>query len=87
MSVVEKLLARMRRNPRDWRIEDLISIADRLGIDWIHERTSHVIFRHPDKEHLSVPEHGPLSQLISKNFCNWWIKRKGNNYESSQISF
>jgi hypothetical protein len=37
----------MRRNPRDWRIEDLKSLADRYGIPWDHEGTSHVVFRHP----------------------------------------
>ena len=33
MSKAEKLLTRMRANPRDWRIEELETIATRFGID------------------------------------------------------
>jgi len=44
VSNAAKLMARMRRNPRDWRIEDLKVVADRLGIDHDQHRTSHVVF-------------------------------------------
>jgi hypothetical protein len=38
----DKLLARMRRNPRgDWRIEQLKTIADRHGIPYRQPGTSH----------------------------------------------
>jgi len=33
MSKADKLLAKMRANPRDWRIEDLEAVAKRHGID------------------------------------------------------
>ena len=35
MSKVEKLLARMRNNPRDWQIEDIKAIAARFGLEYI----------------------------------------------------
>ena len=34
MSTHEKLRARMRNNPREWRIEDLKAVADCFGIVW-----------------------------------------------------
>ena len=33
MSKDEKLLAKMRTNPRDWRIKELESVAKRFGVD------------------------------------------------------
>ncbi|HEY9073480.1 MAG TPA: hypothetical protein VIN67_05040 [Desulfobaccales bacterium] len=58
----------MRRNPRDWRIEDLQSLADRYGILWDHGGTSHVVFRHPDGENLSVPASRPIKPPYIKKF-------------------
>ena len=77
MTAAEKLLAKMRRNPHDWRIEDLTGIADRLGVDWIHERTSPVVFRHPGKEHLSVPAARPIKPIYVKKFLQLVDKVKG----------
>ena len=77
MTAAEKLLAKMRRNPLGWRIEDLTGIADCLGVDWIHERTSHVVFRHPGKEHLSVPAARPIKPIYVKKFLQLVDKVKG----------
>jgi hypothetical protein len=64
----DKVLDRMRRNPCDWRVQDLQAIADRLGIDWVHEGSSHVVFRSPDHGHLSVPAHRPVKPVYIKKF-------------------
>jgi hypothetical protein len=60
VSNAAKILARMRRNPRDWRIEDLKVLADSLGIDHDQGGTSHVIFRHARAGRLSVPAKRPI---------------------------
>jgi hypothetical protein len=45
MARQDKLLARMRRNPRgDWRIEQLKAIADQHDIPFRQPGSSHVIF-------------------------------------------
>ena len=44
------------------------SLADRYGILWDHEGTSHVVFRHPDGEHLSVPASRPIKPPYIKKF-------------------
>jgi predicted RNA binding protein YcfA (HicA-like mRNA interferase family) len=68
MTRVENLLEKMRENPKGWRIEDLQRLARRLGIDWAHEASSHVVFRHPDGEHLSVPAARPVKPIYVKKF-------------------
>lgn len=61
MSKAEKLLEKMRTNPRDWRIEDLEAIALRVGLTIRKPSGSHVIFQ---KEGIpfsvSVPAHKPI---------------------------
>jgi hypothetical protein len=64
----QKLIEQMRNNPRDWRIGDLESIADRLGISHDQEGTSHLIFRRPDGVRLSVPAHRPIKPVYVKQF-------------------
>jgi hypothetical protein len=48
MASLDRLLARMRNNPKgDWRIEQLKAIADRHGIAHRQPGTRHVTFRPP----------------------------------------
>ncbi len=68
MGTADKLLARMRRNPRDWRIEDVITVADRLGIVHRQQGTSHVTFRHPSSSKVTVPAHRPIQPIYIKLF-------------------
>jgi hypothetical protein len=44
MTKAEKLLEKMRRNPCDWRIEDLESLAERHGLEVRKPGGSHAIF-------------------------------------------
>jgi len=68
MSRADKQLERMRRNPADWRVEDLKAVATRHGIEWRQKGTSHVYFRHPDGRVLSVPDHGAIKSVYVKQF-------------------
>lgn len=68
MSKVEKQLERMRNNPRDWRIEDLQAIADRLGIAYRQPGSSHVTFRSRLGGKLTVPAHKPIKPIYIKQF-------------------
>lgn len=61
----------MRDNPRDWRIEDLKSIAIRFGIDVDHDGTSHVVFRHPAAGRLSVPADRRLKPVYVRLFLSY----------------
>jgi hypothetical protein len=69
MARLEKLLAAMRRNPRaDWRIDQLKAIADRYGIAHRQPGTSHVTFRPPHGEKLTVPAERPVKPVYIRKF-------------------
>lgn len=69
MTAYEKLLTRMRNNPRDWRIEDLKSVANRLGIDWRNEGENHHVFSYPGiEEDICVPAHRPIKPVYVRQF-------------------
>jgi hypothetical protein len=63
-----KNLQKMRNNPRDWRIEDLTTIADHLGIAYRQKGTSHVTFRTPKGETLPVPADRPIQPVYVRQF-------------------
>jgi len=71
MTTAEKTLERMRRNPRDWRIEELKAIAERLGIVYRHRGTSHVTFKRSDGEQISVPAHKPINPAYIRAFVRF----------------
>lgn len=68
MSKVEKLIIRMKNNPRDWQIEDIKTLADRYGIEYRQPGTSHVTFRTKAGEKLTIPAHKPIKSIYVKQF-------------------
>jgi len=77
MSTHEKTLARMRNNPRDWRIDDLKSVANHLGVDWRNEGGSHFVFSFPGVEDdVCVPAHRPIKPVYVRHFLALLDKAK-----------
>ena len=77
MGTHEKLLARMRNNPRDWRIDDLKSVANRFGIDWRNEGGSHHVFSFPGvDDDVCVPSHRPIKPVYVRQFVTLIDKAK-----------
>jgi hypothetical protein len=69
MSTHEKIHTRMRNNPRDWRIEDLKSVAGRFGIDCRNDGGSHFVFSFPGVEDdVCVPAHRPIKPVYVRHF-------------------
>ncbi len=64
----DKTLARMRNNPRDWRIDDLKAVARRHSVEWRQPGTSHVTFRAPDGRKITVPAHKPIKPVYVRHF-------------------
>jgi predicted RNA binding protein YcfA (HicA-like mRNA interferase family) len=61
VSNAAKLFDRMRRNPRDWHMEDLYVVAARFGLTVQQGRGSHVKFRHPaTRTMVVVPSGRPI---------------------------
>ncbi len=69
MSTHDKTLAKMRNNPRDWRIDDLKTVAQRVGIDWRNEGGSHYVFSFLGvDEDVCVPAHRPIKPIYVRRF-------------------
>jgi hypothetical protein len=62
-----KILAAMRSNPRDWRIEDLTTVARYFGMEHRQHGTSHVAFR-CKAGILSVPAARPIKPIYVRRF-------------------
>jgi len=65
---MEKLLERLRRNPNGWQIEDLQAIGEHFGIVWRHQGTSHVTFRHPNADKVTIPARRPIKPIYIRHF-------------------
>lgn len=79
MSKIDKILERMRQNPRDWRIDDIKVIADRYSIEYRQPGSSHVTFRFPNKQMLTIPAHKPIKPVYIKQFINLLDEQGGES--------
>ena len=69
MSKVEKLLAKMRDNPRDWRIESLEAVAKRYEIEVRKTGGSHFVFLHRDSDlAVTIPFKRPIKPIYITQF-------------------
>ena len=69
MSTAEKQLEQMRNNPRDWRIETLIAVGIKYGIEIRNHGGSHHIFSFPGVElAISIPAHRPIKPIYIRQF-------------------
>ena len=67
MSKADKTFSKMKNNPRDWSIEDVISVTDRHTIEHRNDGGSHFVFSHPEiQEAVTVPAHRPINQVYIK---------------------
>jgi predicted RNA binding protein YcfA (HicA-like mRNA interferase family) len=64
----DKILARMRNNPRDWTMGDLKALAARHGVDWRQPGTSHVTFSSAKGGNVTVPAHKPIKSVYVQRF-------------------
>ena len=68
MNTATKLLIAMRRNPLDWQIAQLQTVARQHGVDWRHDKSSHCVFVRSDERTLSVPAHRPIKPIYIRKF-------------------
>jgi hypothetical protein len=69
MSMHAKVLAKMRSNPQDWRIDDLLSVAACYGFEVRNNGGSHYVFSHPlIVQSLSVPARRPIKPVYVRHF-------------------
>lgn len=69
MSNAVKLLDQMRRNPRNWRIEDLLVVAASVGLIVRSGKGSHVKFSYPRISlQIAVPARRPIREVYVRKF-------------------
>ncbi|MBO4329287.1 MAG: hypothetical protein IK051_01365 [Rhodocyclaceae bacterium] len=69
MNKAAKLLDAMRNNPRDWRIEQLITVARQMGMAVRNDGGSHHIFSAKEiRASFPVPAHKPIKPVYVKKF-------------------
>ncbi|MDY7523565.1 type II toxin-antitoxin system HicA family toxin [Sphingomonas sp. 10B4] len=73
MANADKLLERMRANPRDWRIEDVAALCDGFGIACAPPRKgSHYKVKHVERpEILTIPAHRPIKPIYIRELVRF----------------
>jgi predicted RNA binding protein YcfA (HicA-like mRNA interferase family) len=79
MPAAHKRLERMRVNPRDWKIEDVVSVAKEWNLEVRSHGGSHYTFSHPDVDlHVTIPAHRPIKPVYIKEFIKFVDIVRGN---------
>jgi predicted RNA binding protein YcfA (HicA-like mRNA interferase family) len=75
----QKLLERMRRNPRDWRIGDVVTVCEAFGLTCTPPRKgSHYKVKHARQmEILTVPAHRPIKPIYIADLVGFIDKIAG----------
>ncbi|OGQ98347.1 MAG: hypothetical protein A2284_10690 [Deltaproteobacteria bacterium RIFOXYA12_FULL_61_11] len=68
MGNAEKLFAAMHRNPRDWSLAQLQTVARHFGLEWRQGGGSHCVFLRDDGRTLPIPAHRPIKPIYIKKF-------------------
>lgn len=69
MTTADKMLDRMKNNPLDWHIADLLAVAERNGMEVRNSGGSHhVISAEGIAESLCVPAHRPVKLVYVRRF-------------------
>ena len=64
MNAATKLLQSMRNNPRDWAMDQVLTVAQRYGFEVRSSGGSHHVPSHPDLiESLTVPARRPIKPV------------------------
>ena len=79
MSKADKVIQKMRNNPRDWKLDSLEIIAKRLDIRVRKSGGSHVVFMHDNSMYDDTVERCRLLKKLGTNpFVMFNIDKKPN---------
>jgi len=69
MSKFEKMIQKMRNNPKDWKLDTLESLAKRFDIQIRKSGGSHVVFMHTKSNVVvTVPAKRPIKAVYINQF-------------------
>lgn len=73
MTAGDRLLERMRANPRDWRMEDIVALCRSAGLTCTAPRKgSHYKVKHGSMaEILTIPAHRPIKPVYVRELMRF----------------
>ena len=73
MPNADKLVQKMRNNPRDWRLEDVVAVCSAYGIACTAPRKgSHYKVKHASvPEILTIPAHRPIKPVYIRDLVRF----------------
>jgi hypothetical protein len=72
MTSAGKKLERMRNNPRDWTIDDVVTVAGEYGLEVRFPGGSHYTFSHPDVDfQLTIPAKRPIKPVYIRDLVKF----------------
>ena len=80
MGNAEKLLERMSVNPRDWTLEQVLTVARHAGLFVSSPGGSHHILRSAEGRKISIPAHRPIKPVYIRALVR--LIREGRGDES-----
>jgi len=64
MSRTDKLIEKLRNNPRDASIAQIRKILDRYGLQYVWGKGDHLNVKHPELDYiLTIPAHKPIKPI------------------------
>lgn len=64
MSKIDKLIEKLRNNPRDTNINTIRKLLDKYNIEYIWGKGDHLNVKHPNIEYiLTIPAHKPIKPI------------------------
>jgi hypothetical protein len=79
MGSAKKLLEAMARNPRDWTMADVITVARHTGLSISSPGDSHHILRHATGRKISIPAHRPIKPIYIKALLSLILEGRGDD--------
>ncbi len=64
MSKIDKLIEKLRNNPRDTNINTIKKVLDKYNLEYIWGKGDHLNVRHPSIDYiLTIPAHKPIKPI------------------------
>ena len=71
MSKLDKLITKLKNNPKDVKIETIKKIADNYGLTYSLGKGDHLNIKHPKIDYiLTIPAHRPIKPIYIKKLLS-----------------
>jgi len=82
MSKIDKLIEKLRNNPRDANISIIRKILDKFGLEHVWGKGDHLNVKHPSINYiLTIPAHKPIKPIYIIKLLNMIDEIEGDEDE------